>query len=86
MAHLALPVRDEERSRRFYELVEEHRYRTEWNIPKAACFDHTKGLRVLEIGCWLGTDGARFARAGELYTCVDLTEAAFSLARKRFEL
>jgi ubiquinone/menaquinone biosynthesis C-methylase UbiE len=73
-------------SRAFYEAVEEHRYRTEWHIPEAAGFDQTKGLRVLEIGCGLGTDGARFARAGALYTGVDLTEAAVSLARKRFEL
>jgi ubiquinone/menaquinone biosynthesis C-methylase UbiE len=76
----------EEGSRAFFEAVEEHRYRTEWHIPEAAGFDKTKGLRVLEIGCGLGTDGARFARAGALYTGVDLTEAAVSLARRRFEL
>jgi ubiquinone/menaquinone biosynthesis C-methylase UbiE len=73
-------------SRRFYEAVEEHRYRTEWHIPEAAGFDAARGLRVLEIGCGLGTDGARFARAGAVYTGVDLTEAAVSLARRRFEL
>jgi ubiquinone/menaquinone biosynthesis C-methylase UbiE len=73
-------------SRAFYEAVEEHRYRTEWHIPAAAGFDKAKGLRVLEIGCGLGTDGAGFARAGALYTGVDLTEAAVSLARRRFEL
>ena len=73
-------------SRRFFEAVEEHRYRTEWHIPEAAGFDKTRGLRVLEIGCGLGTDGARFARAGALYTGVDLTEAAVGLARRRFEL
>ena len=73
-------------SRRFYEAVEEHRYRTEWHIPEAAGFDRAEGLRVLEIGCGLGTDGARFARAGAHYTGVDLTEAAVSLARRRFEL
>ena len=43
-------------------------------------------MRVLEIGCGLGTDGARFARAGAQYTGVDLTEAAVALARRRFEL
>src|SRR5437588_2267255 len=72
-------------SRRFFEAVEEHRYRTEWHIPEAAGFDRARGLRVLEIGCGLGTDGARFARAGATYTGVDLTEAAVSLARRRFE-
>jgi SAM-dependent methyltransferase len=73
-------------SRRFFERVEEHRYQTEWHIPAAAGFDEARNLRVLEIGCGLGTDGAQFARAGAIYTAVDLTDAAIELARRRFEL
>jgi ubiquinone/menaquinone biosynthesis C-methylase UbiE len=73
-------------TRRFYELVEAHRYTKEWHIPGAAEFDKARGLKVLEIGCGLGTDGAQFAEAGADYTGIDLTEAAVELARKRFEL
>lgn len=73
-------------TRLFYERVEEHRYRTEWHIPAAADFAGARGLRVLEIGCGLGTDGAQFARAGADYTGVDLTDAAVGLAQKRFEM
>ena len=73
-------------SKRFYELVEAHRYEKEWHIPAAAGFSQTKNLRVLEIGCGLGTDGAQFAQAGADYTGVDLTNAAVELAQKRFEL
>lgn len=73
-------------TRRFYELVEDHRYQKEWHIPQAADFAGSKGLKVLEIGCGLGTDGAQFARAGAEYTGVDLTDAAIELAQKRFEL
>ncbi|HEX8139406.1 MAG TPA: class I SAM-dependent methyltransferase [Pyrinomonadaceae bacterium] len=73
-------------TRLFYERVEEHRYSKEWHIPEAADFAAARAQRVLEIGCGLGTDGAQFARAGALYTGVDLTEAAVELARKRFEL
>ena len=73
-------------TRRFFELVEEHRYRTEWHIPQAANFAGSRGLKVLEIGCGLGTDGAQFSKAGAEYTGVDLTEAAIELARRRFEL
>ena len=73
-------------SRAFFERIEEHRYRTEWHIPAAAGFAQARNLRVLEIGCGLGTDGAQFARAGAIYTGVDLTEAAAELARRRFEL
>jgi SAM-dependent methyltransferase len=70
----------------FFERVEAHRYTKEWHIPEAADFAATRGLRVLEIGCGMGTDGAQFAQAGALYTGIDLTEAAIELARKRFEL
>lgn len=73
-------------SRRFFELVEQHRYEKEWHIPEAAGFSNARDLRVLEIGCGLGTDGAQFAQAGADYTGVDLTDAAIELARKRFEL
>ena len=73
-------------SRRFYELVEAHRYTKEWHIPEAADFESARGLKVLEIGCGLGTDGAQFAEAGADYTGIDLTDAAVDLARKRFEL
>ncbi len=77
---------DDAGTREFYARVEEHRYRSEWHIPEAAGFASARGARVLEIGCGLGTDGAQFARAGAVYTGVDLTEAAVSLARRRFEL
>jgi SAM-dependent methyltransferase len=70
----------------FFERVEAHRYEKEWHIPAAADFAGAGGLKVLEIGCGLGTDGAQFAKAGADYTGVDLTEAAIDLARKRFAL
>src|SRR2546427_13128296 len=73
-------------TREFFERIEAHRYAKEWHIPEAADFAGARGLRVLEIGCGLGTDGAQFAKAGADYTGVDLTEAAIELARKRFEL
>jgi len=73
-------------SRRFYELVEEHRYQKEWHIPAAADFSKAHGKKVLEIGCGLGTDGAQFALAGADYTGIDLTDAAVDLARRRFDL
>jgi ubiquinone/menaquinone biosynthesis C-methylase UbiE len=73
-------------TREFFERVEAHRYAKEWHIPEAANFAAARGLRVLEIGCGLGTDGAQFALAGANYIGVDLTEASVELARKKFEL
>jgi len=72
-------------TREFFNRVERHRYEKEWHIPLAAEFASAKGLRVLEIGCGVGTDGLQFARAGAIYTGVDLTEAAIDLARSNFE-
>lgn len=73
-------------TRNFFDRVEAHRYAKEWHIPRAANFAAARGLKVLEIGCGMGTDGAQFAAAGADYTGIDLTEAAIELARKRFEL
>ena len=70
----------------FFERVEAHRYEKEWHIPAAADFQNARGLRVLEIGCGMGTDGAQFAKAGAIYTGIDLTDAAVELARKRFQV
>ena len=73
-------------TREFFARIEAHRYAKEWHIPEAADFAGARGLRVLEIGCGLGTDGVQFAKAGADYTGVDLTNAAIELARTRFEL
>src|ERR1043166_1235924 len=71
-------------TREFFDRIEAHRYGKEWHIPAAANFAGTRGLKVLEIGCGIGTDGAQFARAGADYTGIDLTQAAIDLARERF--
>jgi len=70
----------------FFKRIENHRYQKEWHIPAAANFASTRGLKVLEIGCGIGTDGAQFAKAGADYTGIDLTPAAIQLARRRFAL
>jgi SAM-dependent methyltransferase len=72
-------------SREFFARVEAHRYEKEWHIPEAADFSAARGLKVLEVGCGIGTDGLRFAKAGATYTGIDLTEAAVDLAKKNFD-
>lgn len=73
-------------TREFFQTVESHRYEKEWHIPEATNFAASRGLKVLEIGCGVGTDGAQFAKAGADYTGVDLTDAAVDLARTGFAL
>ena len=41
---------------------------------------------MLEIGCGCGSEAELFARAGAHYTAIDLTNAAVSITRKRFQL
>ena len=70
----------------FFALVERQRYALEPHIPELVRFERWQGRDVLEVGCGIGTDGARFARAGARYTGVDPTATALELARQRFEL
>ena len=66
--------------------MERHRYALEPHIPEVVQFGRWADRDVLEVGCGIGTDGARFAGSGARYTGVDQTETAISLARRRFDL
>jgi ubiquinone/menaquinone biosynthesis C-methylase UbiE len=70
----------------FYRSLDEHRYKVHPRLQSAVGFEKTKGLRVLEIGCGCGSEAERFARAGAHYTAIDLTNAAVSITRTRFQL
>lgn len=79
-------ARAQEGTAEFYAQVEAARVELEPFIAKYADFASTRGEKLLEIGCGLGTDLIRFARAGAQVTGVDLTEHSVELVRKRFEL
>lgn len=51
-------------------------------VYEIAEFGRWAGKDVLEVGCGVGTDTARFARAGARITAIDLTETAVELARR----
>jgi ubiquinone/menaquinone biosynthesis C-methylase UbiE len=70
----------------FYRSLDEHRYKVHPRLQSAVGFEKTRGLRLLEIGCGCGSEAERFARAGAHYTAVDLTNAAVSITRDRFQL
>jgi SAM-dependent methyltransferase len=76
------PVGTEE----FFAEVTAKRYALEPHIPEVVEFERWRGCAVLEAGCGIGTDGARFAAAGADYTGLDFSPSAFALAQRRFEL
>jgi len=73
-------------SQEFFKELEHHRYKLEPHILEVVNFPAFKGQRILEIGCGLGTDAVQFARAGALYTGIDLTENGVKFTRRRFEM
>src|SRR2546425_8297900 len=70
-------------TREFFEVVERHRY-TEYApwMPEVMGFDKFAGLRLLEIGCGMGTDLLQFARAGAKVTGTDLTPRSIEISRR----
>jgi SAM-dependent methyltransferase len=66
--------------------VERHRYMAEPHIPEVVQFQRWADNDVLEVGCGIGTDGVRFARAGARYVGVDASAEAVGLAQRRFAI
>ncbi len=73
-------------SREYFDDVEARRYFVEPHIPAFAQFERWRGKKVLEVGCGIGTDAVNFARAGALYTGVELSQTSLELTKKRFEV
>jgi SAM-dependent methyltransferase len=67
----------------FFEEVDASRHATHWPLYDLVPFAQTSGLRVLEVGCGLGTDAAQFARCGSRYIGLDVTEPAARLTLEK---
>jgi ubiquinone/menaquinone biosynthesis C-methylase UbiE len=66
----------------FFQELAEYRYDKLRYLPQLVDFSAYRGKQLLEVGCGLGIDLARFARCGALVTGLDLSEISIELARK----
>lgn len=73
-------------SREFFRDLDEYRFDKLAYLPRLVDFGGFRGKRVLEVGCGIGLDLARFARGGALVTGVDFSHTAVELARRYFAL
>ena len=72
-------------SREFFADLDDYRFDKLRYLPALVDFAHGfRGQRVLEVGCGIGTDLARFARGGAEVTGIDLSQTAIDLAGKNF--
>ena len=72
--------------KKYFEEIEDHRYKKIRSIYGIADFENYKGKRVLEVGCGVGTDGRQFGRNGAIYMGINLDEGSTKLAQEGFEV
>jgi SAM-dependent methyltransferase len=71
----------------FFAAVDEDRYRryAPWLMEAMGC-SRFEGQRILELGCGMATDLARFVAAGARAFAIDLTPRHLAIARQRMAL
>jgi 2-polyprenyl-3-methyl-5-hydroxy-6-metoxy-1,4-benzoquinol methylase len=70
----------------FFQELENYRFEKLDYLPRVVDFSAFRGKDLLEVGCGIGIDLARFAKNGARVTGIDLSEVAIKLAKKNFEL
>lgn len=69
----------------FFQQLDDYRYDKLNYLPRLVNFSAYRGKSLLEVGCGVGIDLVRFARAGATVTGIDLSTTAIDLARKNIE-
>lgn len=63
--------------------VSDKKYRVEPHLVFFACFPAWRGLRVLDVGCGIGTVALSFADHGAHVVAVDFSDTSLMIARQR---
>jgi len=70
----------------FFKELEDYRFDKLRYLPQVVGFDHYKNKSILEVGCGIGIDLLRFAKAGARVIGIDIARQSIDLAKKNFEL
>lgn len=68
----------------FFRELDDYRFDKLRYLPQVVDFNSYKDRRILEVGCGVGVDLARFALSGARVTGVDLSPTAVHLAQQNF--
>jgi SAM-dependent methyltransferase len=68
----------------FFDELTAYRFDKLHYLPRIVDFSGYPRKQLLEVGCGVGLDLARFAQGGALVTGIDLSETAIELARQNF--
>ena len=70
----------------YFSSIEEWRYKAINYIIEDANFNSYNGLKVLEIGCGIGTDGRQFAKNGAIYNGINIDQGSVNITREAFNI
>lgn len=65
--------------------VSERKFKVEPHLIDFADFGNWYGMKVLDLGCGVGTQAIQFAMCGVSVTAVDLSKKSLEIARKRID-
>ena len=71
-------------TREFFEEIEEYRFEKLHYLLKLIDYAGYRGQKVLDVGCGVANDSARFAKGGALVTGVDISPKAVAFSRENF--
>lgn len=76
----------EKGTKEYFDEVEQKKHFVEPHILDFADFKNVNNLKVLEIGCGIGTAAVNFIRNGAIYTGIELSDESLKLTQQRFNI